>query len=246
MPKFFVEKENINNDKAEIFGQDAKHISKVLRMSSGESLTVCDGEGYDYDAEITEILQDRVMLKIKDKHKCPSESFLSVTLFQCLPKAAKMDFIIEKCTELGVSSVVPVASKRCVVKIDDKKTEEKKIQKWQKCADEAAKQCRRGVIPLVEKVVSIKEAAERTKEFDLAILAYELEDKATLKSVLTENSEAKKIGIFIGPEGGFDEEEVLMLTEKGAKTITLGKRILRTETAGLCVLSSVMYALDGF
>lgn len=246
MPKFFVDKNAISGDTAKITGQDANHIIRVLRMSEGDGLVICDGEGTDYSAEIDGFSDGAVSLTLKEKMTCESETDIKVTIFQCLPKGSKMDLIIEKCTELGVSEIVPVASKYCVVKIEDAAKEAKKTAKWQKTADEAAKQCRRGVIPKVSGVVTLKDAAKTVKDFDLLIAAYELEDKTSLKDVLTQNKGAKKVGIFIGPEGGFDEEEIDILTQNGAKAVTLGKRILRTETAGLSVLSCVMYELGGF
>lgn len=246
MPKFFVEKSKISDTRALITGQDANHIARVLRMEKGDSLVICDGEGFDYDGEISEISNGEVSLLIKEKRLCPGESDISVTLFQCLPKGAKMELIIEKCTELGVSKVVPVASKYCVVKLEDAKKEAKKTEKWQKTADEAAKQCLRGVIPKVENVLSLKDAIKLLSDFDLSIVCYEHEDKTTLKDVLKVNKDAKKIAIFIGPEGGFSEEEIALLKDNGAFSITLGKRILRTETAGLCVISAIMYEMGGF
>ncbi|MBP3337044.1 MAG: 16S rRNA (uracil(1498)-N(3))-methyltransferase [Clostridia bacterium] len=246
MPKFFVEPENIKEDSAIISGQDANHIAKVLRMSVGDIFTICDGCGFDYTAEISSISGDGVGLLVSDKRRCEAENNISVTVFQCLPKGSKMELIIEKCTELGADFFAPVASKYCVAKIEDAKKEAKKTEKWQKTADEAAKQCGRGVIPKVKGVVSLKEAAKLIPQFDLCIVAYEKEEEATLKSVLRDNLSAEKIGIFIGPEGGFDESEIAILKESGAKSISLGKRILRTETAGFCVISAIMYELGGF
>lgn len=246
MPKFFVKKEDILDNSVKISGQDASHIAKVLRLASGDEITLCDGEGIDYLGKIEKAMPDEVVVSIESALPCPTESKISVTVFQCLPKAAKMDFIIEKCTELGASGIVPVSSARCVVKIEDSKKEEKKLSKWQKCADEAAKQCKRGVIPTVSNVISLAEAADMIADFDLVIHACEFEEKTSLKAALTQNIEAKKIGIFIGPEGGWEMAEAELLKEKGAVAVTLGKRILRTETAGICVLSAVMYELGGF
>ena len=246
MPKFFVDSENISGDKAVISGQDANHISRVLRMEKGSTFTLCDGMGFDYTAEITEIIDKKVYLLLSDKRPCEAEGNISVTVFQCLPKGSKMELIIEKCTELGADFFVPVASKYCVSKIEDAKKEAKKTEKWQKTADEAAKQCGRGVIPKVKNVQALKEAVKNLSEFDLCMVAYEKEEEISLKNVLKENLSVEKIGIFIGPEGGFDESEIELLKASGVKSFTLGKRILRTETAGLCVLSSVMYELGGF
>lgn len=246
MPKFFIDKENIKNNTAKIVGQDATHIARVLRHTVGDRITVCDGFGFDYSAEITEVLKDEIYLNLSDKYRCPSEASVKITLFQCLPKGSKMEYIIEKCTELGIFSVVPVASKRCVVKIEDEKKEARKTQKWQKTADEAVKQCQRGIIPKVYDIKPFNEAVKMVSEFDVCIVAYECEEENTLKAVLKNNNGAKNVGIFIGPEGGFEPAEVLALKEAGAFSVTLGKRILRTETAGICVLSAVMYEFGGF
>lgn len=246
MPKFFTDAQNINGKTAVIFGQDAIHISRVLRMEEGDSFTLCDGCGWDYTATITEVSNGGICLSLSDKRPCPSESDISVTLFQCLPKGSKMEFIVEKCTELGADFFVPVASRYCVAKLEDSKKESKKTEKWQKTASEAAKQCQRGIIPVVKNVVSLASAAKNLADFDLVMVAYEKEEKVSLKSVLKENCTAKKIAVFIGPEGGFDEKEISLLKENGAISVTLGSRILRTETAGLCVLSAVMYELGGF
>lgn len=245
MPKFFVEKNLIKENSAQVIGQDAKHIAKVLRHSPGDEITICDGSGTDYKTEITAISENQIELKILSKSPCLAESDVKVTLFQCLPKSHKMDFIIEKATELGASFIVPVVSERCVVKIEDEKKEEKKLLKWQMAADEAAKQCGRGIIPTVKKVKKLEKALDG-EEFDLLLVCYELEDAVTLKEVMKENLTAKKVGIFIGAEGGFSKAEHKFLVKQGAKSVSLGKRILRTETAGITVISAVMYELADF
>ncbi len=243
MPKFFIKKEAINNKKVKITGGDAVHISKVLRTEVGEILTLCDGEGTDFTAKVTECQKDCISLDIIKTSPCLAEPNVSVTLFQGLPKQGKMDYIIEKCTELGVLRIVPVKTKRSVVKIDDKKSEAKKLERWQKIANESVKQCGRGTIPVVSDVMSVKEAIAFSKDLDLTIAAYECETEVSIKSVLSGKS-PKSVGIFIGPEGGLDDKEIELFKEANIKTVTLGKRILRTETAGHTVLTAVMYEFN--
>lgn len=243
MPKFFVNKEFIYNNRAEICGGDVSHIAKVLRLPVGSRITLCDGEGTDYEADITEIKKDLILLDIVSEHPCDTEPKAEVTLFQGIPKATKMEYIIQKCTELGVMSIVPLMTKRTVVKLENAQAEKKKIDRWNKIASEAVKQCGRGRIPKVSEVSEIKDICAMANSFDLLLVAYEEETEVSLKSVLKSNSDAKKIGIIIGPEGGLERGEVERLTESGAKSVTLGKRILRTETAGHTVLTAVLYEL---
>lgn len=243
MPKFFVDKKTIQNGQTNIVGGDVTHITKVLRLSQGDTLTLCDGEGTDYDAEIVSVSKEEISLKIKDSTPCVAEPCLSVTLFQGLPKQGKMDYIIEKCTELGISRIVPVSFSRCVAAVKDKKAEEKKLARFRKIAAESVKQCGRGIIPQVTGVMTPKEAVALAKSLDLSIAAYENERQVSLKTVL-ESHTPKSVGIFIGPEGGFEAEEIKMFAENNIPSVTLGKRILRTETAGCAVLTAVMYAYD--
>ena len=243
MPKFFIKKEDINSNKVLITGGDAAHISKVLRTEVGEVLTLCDGEGTDFSAKVTECAKECICLDILDTFPCLAEPNVSVTLFQGIPKQSKMDYIIEKCTELGISRIVPVSTKRSVVKIDDKKSEAKKLERWRKIASESVKQCGRGTIPCVTEVMSVKEAIELSKSLDLTLAAYECEEETSIKSAL-KGKTPKSVGIFIGPEGGLDDKEVEMFKNVNIKTVTLGKRILRTETAGHTVLTAVMYEFN--
>ena len=243
MPKFFVPKENILNDKIIICGEDVSHIKKVLRMSVGESLCLCDGMGKNYDAVIDSIEDKEIICKIISSEMADTEPRILVTLFQGIPKASKMDYIIQKTTELGITKIVPVTMSRCVVKIENKKDAEKKQQRWQKIAEEAAKQSGRGVIPIVDMPISFNEAVNRLKDADIGFAPYECEEKSGLKNVLTKNQNAKSISYIIGPEGGFDLDEIEKLKLSGIETVTLGKRILRTETAGMAVLAMIMYEL---
>lgn len=243
MPKFFIDKNTINNNSVSISGTDASHLVKVLRISEGEKLTLCDGEGGDYSSVVTSVLKDCVSLKITDSYPCEAEPSVSVTLFQGLPKQGKMDYIIEKCTELGISRIVPVSLKRSVAVVRDDKAEDKKLLRWRKIASESVKQCGRGIVPEVTGVMNLKEAIALAKTFDLNVAAYENERETPLKSVL-EGKNPKSVGIFIGPEGGFDPGEIEEFLKNEIPSVTLGKRILRTETAGCAVLTAVMYEFN--
>lgn len=239
MPKFFVPKENIDGDIIKIDGEDVAHIKRVLRMRVGDTLEMCASSGYDYLAKIREIGDGEIILDILEKTKCETEPPIKVTLFQGIPKAGKMDYIIQKTTELGISQITPVALSRCVVKLDG----DKKIKRWQKISEEAAKQSGRGIIPAVNNPISLKDAVEELKKFDLAFVPYECEGENRLKDVLLAKKDVKTVGFMIGPEGGFDKSEIDLLLENGITLVTLGKRILRTETAGEAVLSMVMYEI---
>lgn len=241
MPKFFVPKENINGDTIIINSEDVSHITRVLRMNEGDKLLLCDSKGFDYDVEITEISQKEIICHILDTKKSDTEPNIEVILFQGLPKASKMEYIIQKTTELGISKIVPCTLSRCVVKLENAKAEAKKIDRWQKITEAAAKQSGRGIVPEIANAATLSEAITQLKECDIAFAPYECEDMQTLKSVLTSVENPKKIGFIIGPEGGFDIKEIEQLRNAGIKTVTLGKRILRTETAGEAVLAMTMY-----
>ena len=242
MPKFFIEKEKIISGEIVISGGDATHIAKVLRMEPGESLTLCDGEGTDFDAEIISATKEEVSLKILSERPCSAEPGLKVTLFQGLPKQGKMDYIIEKCTELGIHEIVPVACIRSVVNVKEDK-QDKKLARWRKIAAESVKQCKRGAIPNFTEVMTVKEAILYAKSLSLTVACYENEEQFSLKEAFS-GEKPDSIGIFIGPEGGFDEKEVELFLQENIKTVTLGSRILRTETAGHTVLSCAMYEYD--
>ena len=244
MPKFFTQRENITDTQIIIDSEDAKHIKKVLRLCEGDTITVCDGGGTDYEAEIRDILQDKIICDIKSKNKCESESEVYITLYQGLPKAAKMDYIIQKNTELGICKIVPVTLSRCVVKLDGEAAEKKKTERWQKIAYEAAKQSGRGVVPQVTMPVSLDAVLNEIKNDDLVFVPYECETDTRIKDVVSEIKEPKRISFVIGPEGGFDPVEIEKFKAAGVKTVTLGKRILRTETAAEAVVAMLMYAYD--
>ncbi len=243
MPKFFVTSDKIKDDRIIIDTEDAKHISRVLRMGEGDMLTVCDSQGTDYEAEIVSLGQQEIVCKINSKSESVSEPNIRVTLFQGLPKASKMEYIIQKTTELGITEIVPAKLSRCVAKIDNKKDEAKKFDRWQKISESAAKQSGRGIIPKISPIMTLDEIIEKSKEFDLFFVPYECEEQKTLREVLLSKKDVKSVGFLIGPEGGFDIAETEKLRNAGIDTVTLGKRILRTETAGEAVLAMTMYEI---
>lgn len=252
MPKFFVKQEQINGDIIIIQGQDVNHIKKVLRAKIGDELQICNSQnGENFLCDIKEIENENILCKIKQKIEEKVESNIEVTVFQGLPKADKMEYIIQKSVELGVYDITPVEMKRCVVKLDEKDKNKKQLR-WQKISEVAAKQCGRDIIPQINKTINIKDICELIKKYDIVLVAYENEKEKTLKEqlkLLKEQTEQKKdkvikMGIVIGPEGGLEEQDIEKLKENGAKIITLGKRILRTETVALNVLSIIMYELE--
>lgn len=244
MYRFFVEKEQIGEKTIRIIGSDVNHIRNVLRMKPGEEILISDGEKKEYHCEIKTLDPEYVEALIRFVKEEGLELPSKVYLFQGLPKNDKMELIIQKAVELGVYAVVPVATKRAVVKLDDKK-EAKKLVRWQSISESAAKQAKRLIIPEVMPVMSFKEAVAFSQTMDVRLIPYELaENMAYTRQVLSQIKPGQSIGIFIGPEGGFAEEEVELALNSGMETITLGKRILRTETAGMTVLSILMYLLE--
>ena len=250
MPKFFVKEEQIQENQIIILGQDVNHIKKVLRAKIGDELQICNSQnGENFLCEIDNLEEEKIICQIKEKIQEQVESNIEVTIFQGLPKADKMEYIIQKSVELGVYDITPVEMKRCVVKLNEK-DKSKKIERWQKISEVAAKQCGRDIIPQINNIINIKNICNLIQEYDMVLVAYENEEKNTLKEQLENikkqnNSKSKvKIGIIIGPEGGLEEKDVETLKETGAKVITLGRRILRTETVALNVLSIIMYELE--
>lgn len=252
MPKFFVRQNQVDDGKIVINGQDVKHIRNVLRAKVGEELEICNSEtGENFLCSILEFNKDKIWCNIEQKIQEETESNVKVTIFQGLPKADKMEYIIQKSVELGVYDITPVDMKRCVVKLDEK-NDNKKIERWQKISEVAAKQCGRNIIPQINNVINIKKLCEIVENYDIVLVAYENEENNSLKNELSQikstiinnQSQELKIGIVIGPEGGLEKQDVENLKRSGAKIITLGKRILRTETVALNVLSIIMYELE--
>ena len=234
MPKFFVKSEQIKENKIYITRTRCEHIE------------ICNSEtSKNYLCEINKIEKEEIECNILENLRSNVETDIKVTIFQGLPKADKMEYIIQKSVELGAYDITPVEMKRCIVKLNEK-DKEKKIQRWQKIAEVAAKQCKRDIIPKINNITNVKLICNIIQNYDIILVAYEKEKERTLKSELKKIKEynQKNIGIIIGPEGGLDEDDVKLLEESGAKVITLGNRILRTETVALNVLSNIMYELE--
>lgn len=244
MYRFFADIASNVQDEIIITGDDVNHIKNVLRLNEGEHITISDGCNREYVCLISSLEEDRVVTKIEDVLGTNAELDTEIILFQGYPKSDKMELIIQKVTELGVSKIVPVMTKRTVVKLDDKKAA-KKIERFNSIALAAAKQSKRGIIPEVMPVMSYKKALEYASTLDMNIVPYEdAEGIEHSRKVIDSIKGKKTLGIFIGPEGGFASEEIEMAMDIGAIPITLGHRILRTETAGLAVMSIIMFNIE--
>jgi 16S rRNA (uracil1498-N3)-methyltransferase len=243
MPRFFLLSEKAENGFFEIRGDDARHISFSLRMRQGEMLTVCDGDGTDYECKIVFMDGETVRLEVVSSHRTVTEPPLEICLYQSVPKGDKFEYIVQKAVELGVSRIVPVYSSRCIVK-PDPKSEEKKTVRLSRIAHEAAKQCGRGRIPAVMPYMTFAQAVRSCGEN--AFICYENEKSFSLKSYLHTLSEknASALSFFVGPEGGYSEQEVALAAENGIPAVELGPRILRSETASGFVLSSLTYEFE--
>lgn len=256
MPKFFVKQNQVNNNNITIIGDDVRHIINVLRKNKNDEINICNSDTSDnYIAKIIDFDKNSIKCQIELKTEDNTESNVFITLFQGLPKADKMELIIQKCTEVGVGKIIPVVMKRTVVKVNDK-DENKKIERWRKIAEIASKQSMRSKIPEIANIIDLKKLCDELNNFDIILLAYENEKDNTLKKELINlkkigklknksNKNDYNIGIIIGPEGGLDETEVKKIEKnKKVKRVTLGKRILRTETAGLVMASNILYELE--
>lgn len=241
MYNFFVNNEQIINSEATITGADYNHIVKVLRFNCGQKIYISNKDNAkSYLAEIIAIDKNKVICKLISENES-TENKVKVTIFQGIPKSDKMDFIVQKCTELGALSFYLVEMKNCVMKLNN---EDKKIARWQNIAEASSKQSKRNVIPKVNGKITIDDVIVKLEEYDLSLVAYESEKKQSLKSVLLQNKNVKSIAIIIGPEGGIDQDEYNKLCSAGAKSVTLGKRILRTETAPIAMLSMINYEFE--
>lgn len=247
MHKFFTEPQNITETEGKILGDDVKHIYKVLRLNEGEEVVLNNCEGVEYLGEIKSITKSEVIVSIIKKLDINNESSVKVHLFQGLPKGQKMDLIVQKGTELGVVEFIPTITARVDVKL---KGEFKKLDRLNRIALEASKQSKRSIVPQVNEVVEFDEAIRQLKEMDLVLIPYEnAEDfgvKSLIKHLKNENKDLnsiKNVGVLIGPEGGFEEEEINSLKEEGFYIVTLGNRILRTETAGFTATALIQYEL---
>ena len=244
MPRFFVTRSQVQDGEAVIRGNDVNHIKNVLRMRPGDELSLSDGEGMDYFCRIQSIDRDEVRLSVENSWNSYVELPVKLYLFQGLPKGDKMELIIQKAVELGVYEIIPVRTKRVIVKLDEKK-ESKKIARWQQIAEGGAKQSGRGIIPEVKPVLGFSEALSYANNLDGVLIPYEKAEGINKTREIIHGLKGKKsVGIFIGPEGGFDEQEVEQAMACGALPVTLGRRILRTETAGLTMLSVLMFEFE--
>lgn len=244
MQHFFVTPDQVQGDRITILGSDVNHMKNVLRMHIGEQVTINDGNNISYLCRVESYQEDSAILHIEEEQTIDTELASHIYLFQGLPKQDKMELIVQKAVELGVYEVIPVATKRAVVKLDEKKAL-RKVARWQQIAEGAAKQAARGYIPKVHDLMNYKEALSYAEDLDVVFIPYELaEGMKETKRLIEEIHPGESIGIFIGPEGGFEVEEVEAAIAMGAKSITLGKRILRTETAGLTTLSILMFHLE--
>ncbi len=244
MSRFLVDRSAVKGDFIEIKdAEDIKHIAKVLRLRVGDKIDISDSVEFEYQTEIISIETAFVKTQILDKQRFAREPKLRVTLYQGVPKPGKMDEIIQKSVELGIHEVVPVFTARSIV--DDKKSVDKKAERWQRISAEAVKQCRRGIIPKVKNTMDLSEAVKDFSDFDLLLFPYEDEQEKSIKEVLQSlEQKPESVAIMIGPEGGFSDEEARTIVSAGGVSVTLGKTILRTETAGPAALAMIMYELE--
>ncbi len=238
MPRFFIDEELDNIKEHKICGADARHIALSLRMKVGDSLTLCDGRGREALCRISSLLSECITLDIAQCKASESEMPCRVTLYQALAKGDKMETVVQKAVELGVFRIVPVESRFCIAKMSDD-SQGKKLERWQKISREAAGQSQRGIVPEICPKLTFKEMIQKMKESELSFICYENEENLTLKDALKGNRIPGEISFFIGPEGGIAPEEIALARENGINICSLGKRILRTETASAYVLSSI-------
>lgn len=238
MPRFFVNE--INEEDISLTGENACHIGRSLRMRTGEEVTICC-QGIDYNCIISRITEDTIFLELKEKIRCESEPDIEVTLFQAVPKLDKLEYIIQKSVELGISHIVPVLTRRCISRPTEKDFA-KKLPRLNKIAEEASKQSGRGIIPDVSEIISYKTALEKIKNLDKSLILYEAEGGKRFGEVDFDG--IKTVGLIIGSEGGFDKSEVEDAKKAGAEQIWLGKRILRCETAPISALSILMFSTN--
>lgn len=251
MYHFFVDPAQISEKTVIITGDDVNHIKNVIRLKPGDEISISNGiDGRDYRCGISSISDTEVLCELRFIKEDGVELPAKVYLFQGLPKGDKMEFIIQKMVELGVYEIIPVAMKRCVVKLDDKKAKNK-ITRWQSISEAAAKQSKRGVVPQITDVMTYKQALEYAKDMECKLVPYEMEgslEDATgmkgTKALIESIKPGERVAIFIGPEGGFEEQEIQAAKEMGMRPVTLGKRILRTETAGMTAMAWIMYQLE--
>lgn len=262
MHRFFIDEEAIEGEVVKVTGSDFNHISHSLRMKKGDQFIVNNGDGLDYIVEIGKISGQMVIGTIIDSEKNKNEPSINVTLAQAVPKKNNMDLIVQKCTEIGIKKIIPIYTERTIVKLSGKKRQ-KKIDRWRKIAEEAAKQSGRGVIPVIGQLIEFTNLESIFSEYELILIPWEDEQKLALKEILeclysdnqnnvqnnnfnkskqnNRDIKTKNILIIIGPEGGFSPDEIQYVEKSGGYAVTLGPRILRTETAGFVALTVLLY-----
>lgn len=244
MQRFFIDRSQMSDGCVHITGEDVKHIRSVLRMRPGGTILVSCGDEWEYTCEICAVSPSEVTARITDAQKPAKELASHIALFQCLPKGDKMELIIQKAVELGAYQIVPVSSRRCVVKMDERRSVAK-TARWNSISESAAKQSRRLIVPEVLPAAGFSEALEMARQYDVRLIPYENEQGiAHTREVLSSIRSGQSVAVLIGPEGGFETEEVQAASAAGFVPVTLGHRILRTETAGLAALSVLMYLLE--
>ncbi|MDD4565904.1 MAG: RsmE family RNA methyltransferase [Eubacteriales bacterium] len=244
MSRVFVDAKDVLDNTIKITdADDRKHMVKVLRLGIGDIISISDSVEFEYEAEIIAVEKDHIETRILDKQKFAREPELKITLFQGIPKQGKMETIIQKTAELGVYSIIPVFTDRTIVV--DNGNFHKKIERWQKVSDEAVKQCKRGIVPQIRQEITFKRMIEVICKYDFILFPYENEVRCSIKDCLREITEKpKEIAVIIGPEGGFSDNEAETLIKNGAKSVSLGKTVLRTETAGMAAIAMVMYEFE--
>ena len=246
MYRFYVSADQLAEKEVFISGGDVNHIKNVLRLEVGDWIVACDGNGTDYVSRIQSICSDEFFASIEKVQPTGTELPVRITLFQGMPKKDKLELIIQKAVELGACEIVPVMTKRTVVKLSEEKKINKRLERWQSIAYAAAKQCDRGIIPMVHKPVSYEEALAMADQLDYNVIPYELQTgMEEARKIVDQACKQRSLGIFIGPEGGFEPEEVERAMTRNIHPMTLGKRILRTETAGMALLSILMFQMQG-
>ena len=246
MYRFYVSADQLAEKEVFISGGDVNHIKNVLRLEVGDWIVACDGNGTDYVSRIQSICSDEVVASIEKVQPTGTELPVRITLFQGMPKKDKLELIIQKAVELGACEIVPVMTKRTVVKLSEEKKINKRLERWQSIAYAAAKQCDRGIIPTVHKPVSYEEALAMADQLDYNVIPYELQTgMEEARKIVDQACKQRSLGIFIGPEGGFEPEEVERAMTRNIHPMTLGIRILRTETAGMSLLSILMFQMQG-
>lgn len=241
MPRFFVKSTDITEKEIHITGEDVNHIKNVLRLVPGNIIIVSNGNGMDYEVKLEQFEAASIRTSIIRSYVNQTEPPVGITLFQGIPKSDKMELIIQKCVELGVKKIVPVFTERTIVKMESPKDAAKKVERWQKIVFEASKQCNRGSVPEITMPVKFEHALTMAGDAELGMIPYEKEETQGLRSLL--KSGIKSVSLMIGPEGGFSEGEIKKAEAAGIHSVTLGPRILRTETAGLAAISILMYEL---